>query len=67
MIVNITNKSFKKCAFCKFWYDPTNLAISPKSPKVGLWEYNRDISNICLKKNMKFKAINFCDKYECKI
>ena len=22
----------KKCAFCKYWYDPQNQAIMPKTP-----------------------------------
>ena len=35
-IVNI--KHVKKCAFCKNWYDPTNSAITPKSPAIGMWE-----------------------------
>ena len=33
-VVNI--KHVKKCAFCKKWYDPTNSAIAPKSPVIGM-------------------------------
>lgn len=37
-------KTIKKCAFCKYWYDPTNSAISPRSPKINLWEYDDKIT-----------------------
>ena len=35
-VVNI--KYTKKCALCKNWYDPTNSAISPETPAIGLWK-----------------------------
>lgn len=58
-IVNI--KHIKKCAFCKHWYDPTNSAISPKAPVIGVWEI-RDINQkcMCLKKNIPMSANAFC-------
>jgi hypothetical protein len=58
-IVNI--KYIKKCAFCKNWYDPTNSAIAPKSPTIGLWEI-KDINqkSMCMKRNIKMPANAFC-------
>lgn len=59
LIVNI--KHIKKCAFCKNWYDPTNSAIVPKSPAIGLWQI-KDINQkcLCLKKNIQMPANAFC-------
>lgn len=58
-IINI--KHVKKCAFCKHWYDPTNSAIAPKSPVIGLWEI-KDINQKCLctKRNIQMPAAAFC-------
>lgn len=58
-IVNV--KHIKKCAFCKNWFDPTNSAIAPKSPAIGLWEI-KDVNQkcICLKKNIQMPANAFC-------
>ena len=67
LVVNI--KHIKKCAFCKNWYDPTNSAIVPKSPLIGLWEI-KDINQkcMCLKKNIHMPANGFCSSgYEPKI
>lgn len=63
--VNI--KTVKKCAFCKYWYDPTNSAISPRSPKINLWEYDDKAKMKCLQKNYDMKASAFCGKFECKL
>ncbi len=66
-VVNI--KHIKKCAFCKNWYDPTNSAIAPKAPAIGMWEI-RDINQkfMCLKKNIPMAANAFCSSdYEPKI
>lgn len=66
-VVNI--KNIKKCAFCKHWYDPTNSAIAPKSPSIGLWEI-KDTNQkcLCLKKNIKMPATAFCSSgYEAKL
>lgn len=60
-------KTVKKCAFCKYWYDPTNSAISPRSPKINLWEYDEKAKMKCLQKNYDMKASAFCGKYECKL
>lgn len=66
-VINV--KIMKKCAFCKYWYDPTNSAISPKAPSVGLWEI-KDINQKCLctKTNMNMPANAFCSRdFESKI
>ena len=67
LIVNI--KHTKKCAFCKNWYDPTNSAITPKSPIIGLWEIH-DINQkcLCMKRNIQMPANAFCSSgFEGKI
>ena len=58
-IINV--KNMKKCAFCKNWYDPTNSAIAPKSPAIGVWEI-KDINQkcMCMKKNIQMSANAFC-------
>ncbi len=67
IIVNINH--MKKCAFCKYWYDPANSAIAPKVPVINIWEI-RDINQkcMCLKKNIPMSANAFCNTgYEKKI
>ena len=61
LVVNI--KHIKKCAFCKNWYDPTNSAIAPKAPNIGLWEI-KDTNQkcMCLKKNIQMSANAFCSR-----
>lgn len=61
LVVNI--KAIKKCAFCKNWYDPTNSAIAPKAPNIGLWEI-KDTNQkcLCLKKNIQMSANAFCSR-----
>lgn len=61
----------KICAFCKYWYDPTNSAISPSDPRMGIWEYDHDAKFPCLQngnaRNLKPSHTQACNKYECKI
>ena len=59
--INVNIKNIKKCAFCKYWYDPTNSAISPVSPNIGMWKIN-DINqkSLCAKKNIQMSANAFC-------
>lgn len=69
LIINVKHKHIKKCAICKNWYDPTNSAIAPKSPAIGLWEI-KDTSqqSLCLKKNLKMPANAFCSSnFELKL
>jgi hypothetical protein len=65
LLANI--KTSKKCAFCKYWYDPTNNAIQPSNPKLNLWKYDGNVKNKCLKTNLKKPAHSTCPKYECKL
>lgn len=62
-------KNCKKCAFCKHWYDPTNSAIAPKSPSIGLWLINdENQKSMCLKRNVQMAAHASCGLYyECKL
>lgn len=60
-------KNTKICAFCKYWYDPTNSAIQPKNTVVGFWEYNSDAKNKCIKTNLNKPSWSSCGKYECKL
>lgn len=57
----------KKCAFCKHWYDPTNSAINPKVPNIGIWQYDGDVRKKCLLKNIDQKGGAFCSKFEIKL
>lgn len=66
-VVNV--KSTRKCAFCKYWYDPANSGIAPKSPTIGLWEIkNVNQKNLCTKRNMQMSAFASCGSgFVCKI
>lgn len=59
--ITVNIKHINKCAFCKYWYDPTNSAIVPKSPAIGLWQI-KDVNqkSKCLKKNIPMPANAFC-------
>ena len=65
MIANI--KTVKRCAFCKYWYDPMNSAIAPKIPKSCIWTFDEKASNKCLKRNYPMKAVQSCSLYESKM
>lgn len=66
-MMRIDVRHCRKCAFCKYWYDPTNSAISPKYPQRGIWEYDHRAKKKCLKTNMEKTAASFCSKYEPKL
>lgn len=60
----------KICAFCKYWYDPGDKAITPINPQMGAWEYDREAKRVCLKHNSpnQHAAYAFaCSDYECRI
>lgn len=65
--ININGNAKKRCAFCKHWYDPTNSAIRPLNPNVGLWEYERDKDNFCAIAKAKRHAWVSCPKFEFKL
>lgn len=69
MNLTVNIKHMKKCAFCKYWVDPVNSAIAPKSPAIGLWEI-KDVNQkcICSLKNIPMPANGFCSRdYSCKL
>ena len=68
MKIRCNIRSVKRCAFCRFWYDPTNAYINPIAPKVGLWEYESSAKCKCLKStSLERAAGHMCGQYECKL
>lgn len=57
----------QRCAFCKYWYDPTNQYIKQQDAKNNLWKFETTAKCICLKNNLKMGAGMRCDKFENKI
>lgn len=58
----------KFCAFCKYWYDPTNSAIRPKAPQIGLWEFDGKAESKCLINGSVRKGVSpGCGNYSCKL
>ena len=65
---NINIKTTKKCAICKYWYDPCNNSIIPRNPKNNLWTIDDKCSKkLCLKNNYKVNPMTYCEQYECKL
>ena len=61
-------KTGRACAFCKYWYDPTNAAIKPKDPVIGTWYYDEKAKNRCMKMhNTEKSSWAMCRDYECKV
>lgn len=60
-------KISKMCAFCKHWYDPTNSAITPKAPQIGLWQYDEKAVHKCLVRGINMPARQMCKNFECKV
>lgn len=69
MMISITlrGNNNKRCAFCKYWYDPTNQYIKPKTPTLGMWQYESSAKSMCLAKNNQMSASHQCPKFENKI
>lgn len=67
MIINVNSGTGEKCAFCKHWYDPSNTAISPKNPSIGLWYCDDKKVSKCLIKNMNKRACASCNKFISKL
>lgn len=63
--VNITVT--KSCAFCKYWYDPSNEMIEPKDPKHNLWAHQDNCKRKCLKRNLEVSTLGYCENYCCKL
>ena len=61
-------KVVKRCAFCRYWYDPTNSAIQPKAPKINLWTIvDEKRKSKCMKRTIEMRATASCKEYECKL
>ena len=45
-VASINSNSVHKCAFCNYWYDPTNFAIAPRNKL--FWEYYPKAVKRCL-------------------
>lgn len=69
MVRRTVKADFPTCAFCKYWYDPANMHIAPKAPKMDQWEYDRTAYCKCLRKNTMKDAGGGagCRDYVCKI
>ncbi len=65
MTVNI--KKVKHCAFCKYWYDPSNKYIFPNSLDDFLWEFKPNVRRKCLKKDVDTQGVDSCPDYKLKI
>ena len=66
-LFNVQYKNSGRCAFCKYWYDPTNSAIEPATPQAGYWKYERNIKCKCTKTGLTKPAFATCNRYECKL
>ncbi len=59
-------KSSRFCAFCKYWYDPTNNYIAPVKFST-LWEFETNAKCMCLlKKNEKQSTVS-CPSFVSKV
>lgn len=58
-------KHTRYCAFCKYWYDPTNSAIRPISPVA--WEFDAHVKKKCLKCNSERQGMGTCSYFENKL
>ncbi len=66
-MASVNIKHCRMCAFCKYWYDPTNSAIEPSNPLAGFWHYDKDRREKCLKTNLSKSSFSSCRDYQCKI
>lgn len=58
----------RKCAFCKFFYDPVNEVIAPKRGQKDMWEFATRVKKPCTQKaNREVESQSICPKYECKL
>lgn len=55
------------CAFCRYWYDPTNEGIRLRNARSGIWEYDDAQKCDCLQCKFKRSAWQRCGKFESKV
>lgn len=60
-------KVARLCAFCKYWYDPTNQHIQPRSPAGGFWEYDPKAKALCQRWSLPKHGNASCPHFEAKI
>ena len=65
--LRLNGDKVRRCAFCKYWYDPTNQHIQPSYPNQGIWKFDEKAKAMCLKKNIEMHSTTQCSKFECKI
>lgn len=65
--IKLNGNVMKRCAFCKYWYDPANQHIQPQDPRHSLWKYDLNAKCKCMKRNVDMGAGQRCDKFENKI
>ena len=65
IMVSVNVKLVKRCAFCKYWYDPCNTHIKPQFRDI--WYFDNTAKCKCLKKNIQMAAFSFCNEYVCKL
>lgn len=53
------------CAFCKYWYDPANLALKPEMGK-GMWRVDMSMKCKCRVYNFAKTAGMSCNNFESK-
>ena len=64
---NLNMPNLKKCAFCSYWYDPTNAAIRPINAVTGTWWYDNQMKSQCLLKGSNRKGGEFCNSFKMKL
>ena len=65
MVFNI--KTTQKCAFCKYWYDPTYNAVEPKTPQNNMWSIKTDVKKMCTKKGYEMASGSTCGQFRCRL
>lgn len=65
--IKLDGNKLKRCAFCKYWYDPTNQYIKPHIPQHGYWKFEPYVRCKCLKTNLDSASQMNCSKFENKL
>lgn len=66
MFQNFNINSWKACAFCIHWYDPSNKYIKPTVYDY-LWQYDNTARSKCMKRNIQTGASENCPNYQRKV
>jgi len=53
------------CCFCKYWYDPTNSALTPRLNR-DMYDVDKTVKCRCTCKNLLTPAVGNCPKFEKK-